>query len=104
MILNVLSHGHVMTTQEITRSVKAKLPLTSTDLARANKRSNEAKIDQIIANALQDRRRLCRNGLIERVARGEFRLTRKGREYLAAQAEMLKDATALLDDLFPDLE
>jgi len=103
-VVQVLSHGRVMTTQEITQAVKDRLVLSPTDQQKANKRDNESKIDQIIANALQDRRRLCRDNLIERVARGEFRITPKGRDYLSTHEERLKKAIALFNDLLPDAE
>lgn len=103
-IVDVLSHGRIMTTLEITRAVKARLHLSAADRQRANKRNNESKIDQIIANALQERRTLCRKGLIERAGHGEFRITDKGRGYLRERKEMLKDAMAMFDDTFPDVE
>jgi DNA-binding PadR family transcriptional regulator len=104
VILNVLSHGRAMTTQEITRTTKARLDLTPADLRRANKRENESKIDQIIANALQARRRLCGEGLIERIGHGEFRITDEGRKSLREQAELMQLTTSILDDLHPDLK
>jgi len=104
VIVDVLSHGRILTTQEITRAVKVRLPLSAADLRKANKRDNESKIDQIIANALQERRRLCRKGLIERVTVGEFRLTEKGRKYLREREEMMNDAMTLLNQLLPDTE
>lgn len=85
VILHALEGSGVQTTFEITRSVRDRLPLTAGDLVRANERPNEAKVDQIIANALQAGRRLCRDGLIERTGRGEFRITEKGRDYLTEQ-------------------
>jgi Mrr N-terminal domain len=103
-IVEVLSHGRVLTTQEITREVKARVHLRPLDRQRANERPNESKIDQIIANALQERRSLCRKGLIERVAVGEFRITESGSEYLRDFALQLEQAMTLLDDLMPDDE
>lgn len=101
-ILDVLDGGRVMTTQEVTQSVKKRLSLSEADLRQANKRENESKIDQIIANALQKERRLCRDGLIERVARGEFRITDAGQRDIADRAAQLATASVELDKLFPD--
>jgi hypothetical protein len=101
-IVQVLSHGRTMTTQEITRSVKARLTPSAADLRKANKRDNESKIDQIIANALQQRRNLCRRSLIERVGHGEFRITEGGHAYLRRHEELLKAAERVFDDMFPD--
>ena len=100
-ILEVLSHGKTMTTQEITKSVRSKISLAPADLRKANKR-DERKIDQIIANALQDKRRLCQKDLIERVERGLFRITAAGQGKLHARAEDMKDALADLADLGPN--
>ena len=104
VILNVLSPGRAMTTQEITRATKARLDLTPADQRRATKRQNESKIDQIIANALQARRRLCGEGLIERVSHGEFRITVEGREYLREQEEQAGLMRSILDDVLPNLK
>ena len=59
VILEVLAHGRIMTTQEVYAAVRRKLDLAAADLAKANERDNEHKIDQIIANALQEGRHLC---------------------------------------------
>ena len=88
-----------MTTQEITHTVKARLPLSAADRQRATKRENESKIDQIIANALQAKRRLCKNGLIERVGVGKFCITVNGIDYLRAYEQALKEAEELFKDL-----
>jgi restriction endonuclease Mrr len=100
IILEVLEDGLVRTTAEVTKAVKGRLQLTGADLIRANKRPNEARIDQIVANALQAQRRLCRDDLIERTARGEFRITEAGRAYLtkfrADLASMAETLTAIL--------
>lgn len=101
-VLEVLRSGRTMTTQEVTKSVRSRLSLSKADLQRANKRENESKIDQIIANALQQKRRLCRDGLIERVGRGEFRITQGGREDLAARERRVANAKALLDQMLAD--
>lgn len=100
--LEVLRHGKVMTTQEVTVAVKSRLNLAPVDLLRANKREQESKIDQIIANALQAKRRLCRDGLIERTGRGEFRITPRGLKYLADREVKVAQMSGLLDELFPD--
>lgn len=100
VVLEVLAHGRLMTTQEVIAAVKRKLDLAAADLVRANKRDNESKIDTIIANALQDGRQLCKARQIERVAKGQFRITGKGKEQLRELAEF----TAMLDDLMPDAE
>lgn len=104
VILSALEAGTVLTTAEINRGVRQRITLVPADLEPAAKRPNETKIDQIIANALQDRRRLCRDGLIERVAKGEFRITAKGRDYLAEHRNMVSDASRLLDEMFPDAD
>ena len=98
-ILEVLEHGRMMTTSEITRATKAKLDLDPADLARANKRENESKIDQIIANALQERRNLCKKGLIVRVGLGEFKITPKGHEHLARHRETMVMMQKLADEI-----
>lgn len=103
-VLEVLRSGRVLTTQEVTQAVKARLRLSRADLQRANKRENESKIDQIIANALQQRRRLCRDGLIDRVSRGEFRITQAGRDDLANRDRNVASAKALLDQMLSDAD
>lgn len=102
LILSILEGGGVLTTAEVTRAVKGRINLVLADLERAAKRPNETKIDQIIANALQDRRRLCRDRLIERADKGKFRITAVGRDYLANHRKMMEDASRLLDEMFPD--
>lgn len=101
-VLDVLQNGRIMTTQEVTQAVKKRLSLSKADIQRANKREQESKIDQIIANALQEKRRLCRDGLIERVGRGEFRITDAGLRDLADREASLAKASVELDKLFPD--
>lgn len=101
VILEVLEPGQVRTTQEIYAAVRRRLNLIAEDLKRANKR-DESKINQIIANALQDKRRLCREGLIERTGVGEFRITEDGRAYLAKHRASVAEGLKLLDELFPD--
>ncbi|MEG4434413.1 winged helix-turn-helix domain-containing protein [Microcoleus sp. F10_A2] len=100
VILEVLALKRTMTTQEVYADVRSKLDLAAADLEKANKRDNERKIDQIIANALQEGRTLCRRGWIERVGKGEFRITGKGE----AQLQKIEELRALLDDLMPDDE
>lgn len=82
-IVDVLKHGKTMTTQEIRGAVLSRLNLAPADLKRANKRQNETKIDQIIANALQPTRRICRDGLVERTGRDQFRITAAGQQHLS---------------------
>lgn len=94
-ILEVLAHGGIMATQEVYAGVRRKLDLAPADLEKANKRDNERKIDQIIANALQDGRYLCKTGQIERIARGEFRITEKGREQILEREEL----RSILDEM-----
>ena len=98
-ILEVLEHGRTMTTAEVTRAAKAKLDLDPADLARANKRENESKIDQIIANALQEGRNLCKKGLIVRVGHGQFQITAKGRDHLAEHREKMTLLQKLADEM-----
>lgn len=102
VILSVLEGGGVLTTAEVNRAVRKKIILGPADLERANERTNESKIDQIIANALQDRRRLCRDALIERVDKGEFRITDKGRDYLTDHRNLVSDMTLTLNEMFLD--
>ncbi|MGQ0659332.1 winged helix-turn-helix domain-containing protein [Sphingosinicella sp.] len=97
VILEALENGAVRTTGEITAAVRGRIILTPADRLRAVKRPNESKIDQIIANALQTKRRLCRDGLIERTGHGEFRITEGGRAYLAkfrAEVESMSETLA----------
>lgn len=91
-----------MTTAEITGAVKERLARLPADRSRANKRDNESKLDQVIANALQEKRRLCRDGLVSRVGRGEFKITIEGKDYLAKQRRDVQDASVIFDELFPD--
>ena len=101
VILEVLEPGQVRTTQEIYAAVRRRLNLTPDDLQRANKR-DESKINQIIANALQDKRRLCRDKLIERIGVGEFRITEAGCAYLANHRASVAEGLKMLDEFFPD--
>ena len=98
-ILEVLEHGRTMTTAEITKATKAKLTLAPADLARANKRENESKIDQIIANALQERRNLCKKGRIVRVGHGEFQITKNGHEHLVKHRKTMALMQKLADEM-----
>lgn len=100
VILSVLAGGGAFATAEIYRAVKKRITLVPADLERATKRPNESKIDQIIANALQDRRRLCRDGLIERAEKGEFRITGEGRAYLSDHRTLVSDMTLTLNEMF----
>jgi 16S rRNA C1402 (ribose-2'-O) methylase RsmI len=102
VILEVLEHRRVATTAEITKAVKDRLVLTSADLKRAAARSSESKIDQIIANALQSKRRLCRDALIERVAVGEFRILAAGRTFLEQRREKIDRVLKTMSDLYSD--
>jgi hypothetical protein len=102
VIVEVLEHQRTMTTAEVTAAVKTRLRLVPADLERAAKRENESKIDQIIANALQAERRLCRDRLIERVGLGIFRITASGLSYLADHRAEVEAASKLLDNMFPD--
>lgn len=101
-ILEALEVSSLLTTQEITGKVRGKLKLFPADLEQANKRLNEQKIDQTIANALQDKRELCGDGLIIRVSRGTFLLTDIGRKYLADFRTEFANTSKFLDDIFPD--
>lgn len=101
-ILEVLEHRGSTTTAEITAAVKERLASFPADGARANERQNESKIDQVIANALQATRRLCRDGLIRRTGRGEFAITDEGRGYLLKHRRDVEEAGAILDALYPD--
>jgi predicted transcriptional regulator len=103
-ILEVLSQGGSWTTYELTRVVRTRLGLQSADLKRAAKRDNEQKIDQIIANALNEKRELCADGLIERVEKGVFRLTPKGSEFLKKFNERVDWAVAWFEENYLDVE
>ena len=103
-ILECLSGGGVLTTAEITRGVRRKLGLQPSDLQRANKRSSEQKIDQIIANALQDGRYLCKMRFIEREGAGTFRLTALGKVYIKKFEENVAFASAWLAENYPDID
>lgn len=103
-ILEVLEQGRTMTTAEITKATKAKLDLDPADLARANRRENESKIDQIIANALQEQRNLCKKGLIVRAGHGVFQITAKGHEQLATRREQMALMQKLADEMGMDGE
>jgi len=61
--------------------VRQRIRLVPVDLERAAKRPKETKIDQIISNALQDRRRLCRGVQIAAVS-GPFARSISVRAYL----------------------
>ncbi|HEX7853739.1 MAG TPA: winged helix-turn-helix domain-containing protein [Sphingobium sp.] len=101
-ILEVLEKRSPMSTIEITKAVRSRLHLFPADLARANKRENESKIDQIIANALQAKRRLCSAGLIERIDKGEFRITDCGHTYLSNFRDQVDQMMQTLEEMFPD--
>jgi hypothetical protein len=102
-ILEVLSKGGSWTTQEITKAVRARLKLRPADLERAAGRQNEQKIDQIIANALQKKRKLCAFGLVERGEIGVFRLTPTGAEFLKKFQDDVAWGVAWLEENYPDL-
>lgn len=102
IIIEVLENRSVITTAEVTQAVKARIELVAADRQRAAKRENESKIDQIIANALQASRRICREGLIERVERGQFRITAAGRAYLAQNKSLAESMTQQLVEMFPN--
>lgn len=101
-ILEVLEHRGITSTAEITVAVKDRLNLFPADRERANERERESKMDQIIANALPAKRRLCRDGLIRRTARGEFEITNAGRNYLTEHREKVEEAVAMLNKIGPE--
>jgi hypothetical protein len=103
-ILEVLAQGGSWTTQELTKAVRVRLLLTPVDLEQAAKRWNEQKIDQIIANALQEKRKLCAASLIERIDAGVFRLTPAGTEFLKKHNEDVAWGVRWLTENHPDLE
>ena len=103
-ILEVLSSGGSWTTQELTKAVRARLKLFAADLEPAARRHGEQKVDQIIANALQEKRKLCVGGLIERVDRGVFRLTPKGSEFLKKFKDDVAKAIAGFEENVPEFE
>ena len=74
------------------------------DREPAKRRSNEQKIDQIVANALQEKRQLCRDGFIERVSQGVFRLTPQGKKWLVEFQADVALGLAWLDEHYPDSE
>ena len=101
-ILIALRSGTILTTQEIFKAVKAQIEVVDSDRLRANERTSETKLDQIIANALQAGRALCRENLIERTGRGEFRITPHGQAYITTVQAENADIAALLDKMLPD--
>lgn len=100
-ILEVLEHRGSTTTADITAAVKKRLATFLADRERANRRDGESKVDQVIANALQEKRRLCRDGLIRRTGRGEFVITDEGRGYLMKHRRNVEEAGAILEALYP---
>ncbi len=100
-VLEFLSNRSISTTQEITQGVKDSIALMEGDLTRARKRENECKIDQIIANALQANRTLCRDGQVERVGHGLFRITAKGRELVAEHHALIATMVQWVEDNHP---
>jgi len=102
LILEFVKNGAVWTTQQITKGVKARLVLVSEDEKRAAKRPNEAKIDSIIANALQEKRNLCKDGFIKRVRKGEFQITSAGKDKIAKDKNTQAEMSKLLNEMYPD--
>jgi hypothetical protein len=102
-ILEVLASGGSWTTQELTKAVRARLKLFPADLEPAAERHNEQKIDQIVANALQTKRKLCASGLVERVGTGVFRLTPKGSQAFKKHRDRVAFGAAWLEENHPDL-
>ena len=102
LIVDIMPVGAVLATAEINAALRRILPPTPADNVRANKRGNETKYDQIVSNALQAKRRLCRDGLLDRVADGHFRLTAAGEAYRKRRRQDLDAANAAFDELFPD--
>jgi hypothetical protein len=100
-ILEFILTRYTVTTMEIRMGVKKMLPLFPRDRDRANRRPNEQVIDQIIANALRPNQWLCREGMIERVDRGLFRITEKGREYLAERERVVQTMLDYLNKHYP---
>lgn len=102
VILDVLEHRGVTTTAEIYKLVKDRLNLSAADRQTATKRDGESKVDQVIANALQARRRLCRDGLIERVDKGEFRIGAAGQKHLQKHHAETAKMAETLSEMFTD--
>ena len=99
-VLEVLEVAGAMETAQITRLVKSQLDLAPGDVEQANERNNEVKIDQIIANALSARRFLCKEGLIERIGIGQFRITEKGRAFVVESGRRQSEMDATFIELF----
>ena len=102
VILDVLEHRSITTTADIYKLVKGRLNLTPADRENAVARNWNDKIEQVIANALRDICRLCQDGLIERVARGEFRITAAGKAHLKKHRERVERMVITLSEMFPD--
>ena len=97
-ILEILSSGNVMTTHEIRRLVKARMLLSISDRLQHGSREGEARVDSIVANALQAGRHLCTSGQIERVGRDRFRIAAAGIDAVGKQREL----NQILQETFPD--
>ena len=102
VILDVLEHRSVASTADIYKLVKDRLNLTPADRERAVARNWDSKIEQVIANALRDICRLCKDGLIERVGRGQFRITAAGKAYLKEHRDKVERMVKTLSEMFPD--
>lgn len=102
LILELVSNGVEWTTADIQKAVKKRLPPTPADNEPANERSSEVKYDAIISNALQAKRRLCRDGLIERRTEGHFLITKKGEKAALDNRHDLDEATAVFEKVFPE--
>lgn len=102
VILDVLERRGVTPTAEIYRLVKDRLDLTLADQQKSRARPWNTNIEVTIANALRDICRLCQDGLIERVARGEFRITAAGKAYLKEHRDRVERMVKSLSEMFPE--
>jgi restriction endonuclease Mrr len=98
LVLNVIRNGESWSNGSIKTALEKELDLSNEDRARANRRENEPKWYTIVNNCLQDGRGLYKMGLVERVGRGEHRITAKGRDALAAHEQNVQTLSAMFDE------
>ena len=102
VVMDVLDSGTIMTTSQITKLVKERIELVPDDLVQANERPNESTIDQIIANTLNAKRGISKAGLIQRVGRGEFKITEAGISHNQKRREDAAISEKVFDEIFPN--
>ncbi len=83
LIIKLMMNGHTWTNEALRKHIKRMTELSPADNQRANPDSDNQKWEGIVNNALSGS--LFKQGFVERVARGNYRITDCGRNAFEKQ-------------------